>query len=96
MESQIIIILISILFSSFFSGMEIAYVSTNKIFVEIEKKQKGINSYFIKKITNNPSKFIATMLLGNTLSLVVYSIYTGRLIIEFFFILLFFKTLVLI
>ena len=60
MESQITIILISILFSSFFSGMEIAYVSTNKIFVEIEKKQKGINSYFIKKITNNPSK-VATM-----------------------------------
>lgn len=85
MESQITIILISILFSSFFSGMEIAYVSTNKIFVEIEKKQKGINSYFIKKITNNPSKFIATMLLGNTLSLVVYGIFTGRLIIELFF-----------
>jgi len=57
--------------------MEIAYVSTNKIFIEIEKKQKGINSYFIKKITNNPSKFIATMLLGNSLSLVVYGIYTG-------------------
>ena len=55
------------------------------IFLEIEKKQKGLVSFFIKKITRNPSKFIATMLLGNNIALVIYGIYSGRLIINIFF-----------
>ena len=85
MDNQVLVILISVLFSGFFSGMEIAFVSTNKIFLEIEKKQKGLVSFFIKKITRNPSKFIATMLLGNNIALVVYGIYSGRLIIDILF-----------
>jgi len=85
MDNQIFVILISIIFSGFFSGMEIAFVSINKIFLEIEKKQKGLVSFFIKKITKNPSKFIATMLLGNNIALVIYGIYSGRLIINIFF-----------
>ena len=84
MDNQIFVILISIIFSGFFSGMEIAFVSINKIFLEIEKKQKGLVSFFIKKITKNPSKFIATMLLGNNIALVIYGIYSGRLIINVF------------
>jgi len=85
MDNQVIVILISIIFSGFFSGMEIAFVSSNKIFLEIEKKQKGLVSFFIKKITGEPSKFIATMLLGNNISLVIYGIYSGRLIIDILF-----------
>ena len=85
MDNQVIVILISIIFSGFFSGMEIAFVSLNKIFLEIEKKQKGLVSFFIKKITGEPSKFIATMLLGNNISLVIYGIYSGRLIIDILF-----------
>jgi CBS domain containing-hemolysin-like protein len=65
--------------------MEIAFVSLNKIFLEIEKKQKGLVSFFIKKITKNSSKFIATMLLGNNIALVIYGIYSGRLIINVLF-----------
>ena len=85
MSSQIIIILITIIFSAFFSGMEIAFVSSNKIYLEIEKKQKGFFSNILKKITQSPSKFIATMLLGNNIALVVYGLYSGKLILELLF-----------
>ena len=85
MESQITIIIISIFFSAFFSGMEIAFISSNKIYLEIEKKQNGFFSNILKKITKSPSKFIATMLLGNNIALVVYGLYSGKLILELFF-----------
>ena len=85
MDIQITIILISIVFSAFFSGMEIAFVSSNKIYLEIEKKQIGFFSSFLKKITRSPSKFIATMLLGNNIALVVYGLFSGKLILDLFF-----------
>ena len=85
MDTQITVILISILFSAFFSGMEIAFVSSNKIYLEIEKKQSGFFSSILKKITQIPSKFIATMLLGNNIALVVYGLYSGKLILELLF-----------
>jgi CBS domain containing-hemolysin-like protein len=85
MESQITIIIISIFFSAFFSGMEIAFISSNKIYLEIEKKQNGFFSNILKKTTKSPSKFIATMLLGNNIALVVYGLYSGKLILELFF-----------
>jgi CBS domain containing-hemolysin-like protein len=85
MGTQLTIILISILFSAFFSGMEIAFVSSNKIYLELEKKQYGFFSNFLKKITKSPSKFIATMLLGNNIALVVYGLYSGKLILELLF-----------
>ncbi len=85
MDIQITIILISIVFSAFFSGMEIAFVSSNKIYLEIEKKQIGFFSSFLKKLTRSPSKFIATMLLGNNIALVVYGLFSGKLILDLFF-----------
>ena len=76
MDIQLTIIIFSILFSTFFSGMEIAVVSSNKIHLELEKKQYGFFSNFLKKITKSPSKFIATMLLGNNIALVIYGLFS--------------------
>lgn len=78
------IILISLLCSAFFSGMEIAYISANRIHIEIEKKQGGILAKVLGRITAKPSKFIATMLIGNNVALVVYGLYMGELLMQWF------------
>jgi len=70
------------LLSAFFSGMEIAFVSANKIHVEIEKKQEGFLSQILGRLTANPSKFIASMLIGNNIALVVYGYYMGDVLTE--------------
>ncbi|WP_010135298.1 hemolysin family protein [Ochrovirga pacifica] len=75
MDSEIIIIIISILLSAFFSGLEIAFVSSNKFQVALEKKKEGLTSRLLTKLTGKSSKFITTMLVGNNIALVVYSYY---------------------
>ena len=80
METEIIVIIISLLLSAFFSGMEIAYVSSNKIHIEIEKKQNDLIAKTLTRLTQKPSKFIATMLVGNNLALVVYAYFMGALL----------------
>tara|TARA_R110002012_G_scaffold113371_3_gene259429 strand:- start:5952 stop:7175 length:1224 start_codon:yes stop_codon:yes gene_type:complete len=72
-----------LLLSAFFSGMEIAYVSSNKIHIEIEKKQNTFLAGVLKKITKRPSKFIATMLVGNNIALVVYGFFMGDLLMDY-------------
>ncbi|RZO99734.1 MAG: HlyC/CorC family transporter [Flavobacteriales bacterium] len=79
-----IIVIISLLFSAFFEGMEIAYVSSNKISIEIEKKKKNISSKILSKLTSNPSKFIVSMLIGTNLALVVYGYYMGDILMDVF------------
>ena len=83
MEYHLIIIILSLIFSAFFSGMEIAYVSSNKIHIEIEKKQNNFLAGVLKKITKRPSKFIATMLVGNNIALVVYGFFMGELLMDY-------------
>ena len=80
-----LVIITCLLLSAFFSGMEIAFVSSNRIYLEIEKLQVGLTSKVLKKITENPSRFIATMLLGNNIALVVYGIFMGDRILQLFF-----------
>ena len=79
------VILICLLLSAFFSGMEIAFVSSNRIRLAIQKKQGGLMALALRKLTDNPSKFIATMLVGNNIALVVYGIFMGQFIIRFLY-----------
>ena len=83
MQIDIIIIILSIITSAFFSGMEIAYISANKLHIELEKKRKGFFSNILSKITQNSSKFITTMLVGNNISLVIYSYFMGKVIVAY-------------
>ena len=64
--------------------MEIAFVSANKIHIEIEKKQEGFLAGILSRITRKPSKFIATMLIGNNAALVIYGFYMGDLLMSWF------------
>ena len=79
---EIAIIILCLLLCAFFAGMEIAYISSNKIYLEIEKKQDNFLSKILTKITEKPSKFIATMLVGNNVSLVVYGFFMGDLLLK--------------
>lgn len=84
METSIIIIITTLVLSAFFSGMEIAFISANKIHIEIVKKQAGILAKVLTRLTKKPSKFIATMLIGNNICLVIYGFYMGDLLMDWF------------
>ena len=79
---EISIIIVCLILCAFFSGMEIAFVSSNKIYLEIEKKQDSFISRILTRLTEKPSKFIAAMLIGNTIALVVYGFFTGVLLMN--------------
>ena len=95
------IIFISLCLSAFFSGSEIAFIASNKLKLEIDKNTGSFISKMISRFTKDPSNFIATMLVGNNISLVVFSILMTKLlspIISQYFIsdisLLFFQTII--
>jgi putative hemolysin len=81
---QLVIILISVLLSAFFSGMEIAFVSSNKMHLELEKKKDTLLAKILKRLTQKPSKFITTMLVGNNIALVIYGYFMGDLLMGLF------------
>lgn len=64
--------------------MEIAFVSANRIHIELEKMQEGFLAKALGWLTQKPSKFIATMLIGNNIALVVYGLFMGDLLMEWF------------
>lgn len=84
MSAEVLIINLCLLFSAFFSGMEIAFVSSNKVHIELQKNQTNIIASVLKTLTKKPSKFIATMLVGNNIALVVYGFFMGELIMNWF------------
>ena len=83
MDINIIIILISILLSAFFSGMEMAFVTANKMYIELEKKKETFLAKILQKLTENPSKFLTTMLVGNNIALVIYGYFMGELLMPY-------------
>jgi putative hemolysin len=81
---EISIILLCLILCAFFSGMEIAFVSSNKIYLEIEKKQDNYISKILTKLTEKPSMFIVSMLIGNNIALVIYGFFMGDLLMQWF------------
>ncbi|CAM4073421.1 hemolysin family protein [Flavobacterium sinopsychrotolerans] len=81
---EVSIIIFCLILSAFFSGMEIAFVSSNKIYLEIEKKQDNFLSKILTKLTAKPSKFIVAMLIGNNIVMVVYGFFMGELVMGWF------------
>jgi CBS domain containing-hemolysin-like protein len=78
--NAIVIIIIAVIFSAFFSGMEIAFITSNKIRIELDWKQRDFGSGIIKKFAGHPGQYIATMLIGNNIALVVYGLFFTRLL----------------
>ena len=79
---EISIIILCLILCAFFSGMEIAFISSNKIYLELEKKQDSFLSRILTKLIQKPSKFIAAMLIGNNIALVVYGFFMGELLMR--------------
>ena len=75
----IICILIAMAFSAFFSGMEIAFVASNRMLAEMDKEKSGLSQKCIALFYQHPNNFVSTMLVGNNIALVVYGILIARL-----------------
>jgi putative hemolysin len=84
-EYSVIIILITLVFSAFFSGCEIAFLQANKLKIEIDRKQGSFSALILGFFVKKQSSFITALLLGNNISLVLYGIFMGDLIIDLIF-----------
>ncbi len=79
MDSYLIIVIV-LLFSAFFSGMEIAFISANRLKIEVDKNNGSVAASILSKFIRIPSKFIGAMLLGNNVALVIYGIFMARVL----------------
>ena len=82
---QIIGLLVAMVFSAFFSGMEIAFVSSNRMRAEMDREKNGVSQKAIALFFRHPSNFVSTMLVGNNIALVIYGILFARIFDTLFF-----------
>ncbi len=80
MTLLIIYIIITLAFSAFFSGMEIAFVSSNKLRFEMDRSQSGFSTRLASTFFQHPNNFISTLLVGNNICIVIYGILIARLL----------------
>lgn len=80
LSSIVVIVVVSVLLSAFFSGMEIAFTSANRLRMEIDRKRGGAVGRIIELFASKPGEYITTMLVGNNIVLVIYSLYMTKLI----------------
>lgn len=79
MGTLIIGLLITMVFSAFFSGMEIAFVSSNRLLAEVEREKNGPAQRAIALFYRHPNNFVSTMLVGNNIALVIYGILFAKI-----------------
>ena len=70
--SSYIIMLLTLVFSAFFSGSEIAYVAANRLKIEVDNKAGKLSGKILSRFLKYPDRFISTMLIGNNIALVIY------------------------
>lgn len=76
----LVVVIVSLVLSAFFSGMEIAFVSSNKLLLEIDKKQNKLYDHIASIFLRRPAQYITSILVGNNIALVIYSLFMSRLL----------------
>jgi len=80
MSNTTLVIILSLLSSAFFAGLEIAFLTSNKLRIELESGQGFLPAQILSRFVKEPSKFIATTLVGNNIALVIYGIYMAEVL----------------
>jgi len=75
LATSLVIIIVTLIASAFFSGLEIAFITSNKLRIELEGKQGSLSAKILSYFNKYPSRYLGTMLLGNNIALVVFGIY---------------------
>ena len=79
MTGEIIGLVVAMVLSAFFSGLEIAFVSSNRLLAEMDREKNGLAQKAINVFYQHPNNFVSTMLVGNNIALVIYGILFAKI-----------------